>query len=395
MKIVYCTPSLYLAGGVERVLTTKVNYLADVVGHDVTVVLTDGAGEEPFYWLSPRVHVIQLDIGFEHMWNRPLWQRAWIYAKGMRIYRRALRRTLMQLQADIVVTTLRREINFICSIPDGSRKIGELHVTRRHYRNFEANENNILKQWLSNLWSRQLIVKLKQLDALIVLTPQEATQWPEIDNIRCIPNPLPFSIATDEERSSRVNNDTDAGSVVCVGRFSYQKGIDLLLSAWVKVVRQHPQWRLDIFGSGDREPYRRQALQEGLIERDSSYESSVLRLMPAAEDIRAEYLSHDIYALSSRFEGFGMVIIEAGACGLPVVAFDCPTGPRELIDDGQTGLIVADGDVDALASALNTLITQKALRERMSIAARKAVRRFDVQHVMQQWQDLFDELKAG
>ncbi len=391
LKIAYCTPSLYLAGGVERVLTTKVNYLADVLGHDVTVVLTDGAGKEPFYPLSPRVKVVQLDIGFERMWNRPLWHRAWIYIWGMRQFRRALRQCLLQMKADIVVSTMRREINFLNSIPDGSRKIGELHVTRSHYRNFEANENNRLKQWLSKIWTRQLVAKVKRLDALVVLTPHELTQWPELTNVHCIPNPLPFRLATDAELSQR-SSHSDGGAVMCVGRYSYQKGIDLLIEAWSRIAPKHAGWRLDIYGSGDREPYRSQAVSLGLLPDDGSYDGTSLRLQPAAADIRSQYLCHDIYALSSRFEGFGMVIIEAQACALPVVAMDCPTGPRELVADGENGLLVPDGDVDSFAGALDRLITDDALRRQMSSAAHSAVSRFDVKNVMQQWQQLFDAI---
>lgn len=391
MKIVYCTPSLYLAGGVERVLTTKVNYLAERLGHDVTIVLTDGADKEPFYALSPLVKVIQLNIGFERMWNRSIVNRAWIYARGMTRYRRELRRVLMELRADVVVTTMRREINFICDIPDGSRKVGELHVTRSHYRNFEANEANVVKQWIANRWARQLVGKVKKLDAMIVLTPHEVTQWPELDNVKCIPNPLPFALASDEEMTQHEKQDDDSGRVICVGRYSYQKGIDLLIDTWSKVVEHHPGWQLSIYGSGDREPYRQQAELLGLLPA-GSYTSSSLQLMPAASNIRQEYLNSDVYVLSSRFEGFGMVIIEAQACGLPVVAFDCPTGPRELVRDREDGLLVEYGNVDALAESLNYMITEKALRRQMGCAARKAVEMFDVRNVMQEWEILFAKL---
>ena len=240
MKIVYSTPALYLPGGVERVLTTKVNYLADVLGHDVTVVLTDGAGREPYYALSPRIRVVQLDIGFERMWNRPLWQRAAIYAIGMLRYRRRLRRVLMELRADIVVTTMRREVNFIADIPDGSRKVGELHVTRSHYRNFEANESSPLRRIVERLWTRQLVERVRKLDALVVLTEGERAAWPEVDNVVCIPNPLPFP-----PFSLSDCQPTD-GKAIAVGRYCYQKGFDLLLRAWADVHRRHPDWHLDL-----------------------------------------------------------------------------------------------------------------------------------------------------
>lgn len=388
MKIVYCTPSLYLAGGVERVLTTKVNYLAETLGHDVTVVLTDGAGRSPYYPLSQRVNVVQLDLGFERMWNQPLWRRVWIYLKGMRKYRKRLRSVLCEIRADIVVTTLRREINFLCDIKDGSRKVGELHVTRSHYRNFEDNESNVFKRVIERIWSWQLVRKLKRLDALVVLTPNEIAYWPELDNVHCIPNPLPWNISCE-----RRMYDKGQGSVCTVGRYSYQKGIDLLLEAWTEVHRLHPNWRLDVYGSGERAPYEQQARELGLLTGDEAVDGgAALRLYGADNDIRSRYEEHDFYVLPSRFEGFGMVIIEAESCGLPVVAFDCPTGPRELIADGQTGLLVANGDVKALAEAICHLIEHPEERKKMGQAASEAARPFVLESVMDKWLALFEKL---
>ena len=381
MKIAYCTPSLYLAGGVERVLTTKVNYLADVAGHDVTVVLTDGAGRQPYYPLSPRVSVVNLDIGFERMWNQPLWRRAAIYVRGMWRYRRALRRTLLSLRADIVVTTMRREVNFICDINDGSCKVGELHVTRSHYRNFESNESGPMRRFIQRIWSQQLLRKVRKLDAMVVLTPDEMRAWPELTNVAYIPNPLPFAPATLSELTRR----TPSLSAIAVGRYSYQKGFDLLLQAWAEVHRRYPQWHLDIYGDGDREPYQRQAEALGL-------DAQALTLHPSDADIRSRYCEHDFYILSSRFEGFGMVIIEAMACGLPVVAFDCPTGPRELIADGVTGRLVPSDDIAALADAVAHAICDEAWRRQAATAAIEASRRFTVDNIMGEWLALFGQL---
>ena len=136
LKIVYCTPALYLAGGVERVLTLKANYFAEHFGYDITIILTDGKGKPFAYPLSDKIKVIHLDINFEELWTCSFLKKIFVYLKKQRIYKRRLTEELMRIRPDITVSMLRREINFINEIKDGSKKVGELHVNRANYRNF-------------------------------------------------------------------------------------------------------------------------------------------------------------------------------------------------------------------------------------------------------------------
>lgn len=122
LRIAYCTPSLYISGGVERVLTTKANYLAEIEKHDIYIILTDGKDKAPYYPLSPKVQVIQLNINFEEIWNLPFWKKIVVYPKKQHIYKRKLKETLFTIKPDITISLLRREINFITSIKDGSKK---------------------------------------------------------------------------------------------------------------------------------------------------------------------------------------------------------------------------------------------------------------------------------
>ena len=144
-KIVYCTPALYMAGGVERVLTLKANYFADHYGYDITIILTDGKDKPLFYPLSGKVRVVNLNIGFEELWTCSFFKKVFVYLKKQRIYKKRLKQELMHIRPDITVSMLRREINFLTSIKDGSKKIGELHINRAHYRNFEGKDANLLK----------------------------------------------------------------------------------------------------------------------------------------------------------------------------------------------------------------------------------------------------------
>ena len=157
LKLVYLTPALYMAGGVERVLTLKANYFAEHFGYDVTIVLTEGKGKPLFYPLSDKIKIINLDINFEELWTCSFVKKIIVYLKKQRQYKQKLSAILMDIRADITISLLRREINFINDIPDGSRKIGELHVNRANYRNFEANESNLVKNLFAKFWMQSLV----------------------------------------------------------------------------------------------------------------------------------------------------------------------------------------------------------------------------------------------
>lgn len=232
IKIVYCLPSLYIPGGMERVLTIKANYFAEKLGYDIYIILTDGKGLEPFYALSPKVHLIHLDINFNELWNKPLYKKLFIYACKQRLYKKRLTKCLFEIRPDITVSMLRREINFINSIHDGSVKIGEIHVNKSNFRDLaEAKNTGFIKSRLSRLWMKQLDRKVKQLSKFIILTEEDRKNFSSyLDNTTVIYNPLPFY----PEQTS----DCTAKEVIAVGRYAYQKGFDLLIETWRIVDRK-------------------------------------------------------------------------------------------------------------------------------------------------------------
>ena len=377
LKLVYITPALYMAGGVERVLTLKANYLAEHFGYDITLILTEGKDKPLFYLLSDKIRVINLDINFEDLWNCSFVKKIFVYLKKQRQYKKLLAEELMRIHPDITISLLRREINFINEIHDGSKKIGELHVNRANYRNFKTEEANWLKNLFARFWSRDLVNHLKKLDKLVVLTEKDREAWVELDNVVSIPNPLSFV-------PSSVSRMTEK-RVICVARYSHEKGIDLLLKAWKEVESQIDDWRLDVFGEGERSPY------EQLID-NLGIDRAHCALNGRTTDVEKEYCNSSVFVLSSRFEGFGMVIVEAMACGLPVVAFDCPWGPQAIISDGEDGLLVENGNPSALAQNLIALIKDDGKRKVMSEAALRNVQRFQIEHIAQQWKKLFVEI---
>ena len=377
LKIVYCTPALYMAGGVERVLTLKANYFADHYGYDITIVLTEGKKKPLFYPLSDKIKVVNLDIDFEELWTCSFLKKVIVYLQKQRIFRKRLTAELMRLRPDITISLLRREINFLSSIKDGSKKIGELHVNRANYRNFEAGEANAIKNLFAKLWMRNLVSHLKRLDRFVVLTEEDKASWTELNNVIVIPDPLAFTV---DEVSPLANK-----RVMAVGRYVYQKGFDLLLQAWAKIENQHPDWELVVYGMGDRDSYD-QIIDDLHIDRNRCH------LYGSTPDIKKEYLNSSLFVFSSRFEGFGMVLIEAMACGLPVVSFDCPCGPKDIVRHEEDGLLVPSGDIDSLAGAMHKLMSDDGLRKDMASKAIINVRRYQLDEIAQRWKTLFNSL---
>ena len=377
LKIVYVTPALYMAGGVERVLTLKANYFAEHFGYDITIILTEGKDKPLFYPLSDKIKVINLNIGFEELWTCSFAKKVFVYLKKQRQFKKTLTNELMRLRPDITISLLRREINFINDIKDGSRKIGELHINRANYRNFETNDSNIIKTIFAKFWSDNLLSHLKKLDTLVVLTEKDRDAWTELNNVVAIPDPLSFIPTSVSPLTEK--------RVVAIARYSHEKGIDLLLKAWAIAENKIDDWRLDVYGDGDRTAYE-QLIDELSIDRVRC------QLHGRTNNVEQEYVNSSLFVLSSRFEGFGMVITEAMVCGLPVVSFDCPWGPRSIITNHVDGLLVENGDVAALAEGLSFLMNDNSLRQSMHNAGLRNVQRFNINQIAEQWKSLFESL---
>jgi glycosyltransferase involved in cell wall biosynthesis len=223
----------------------------------------------------------------------------------------------------------------------------------------------------------------RRFDAVVVLTEEDERDYRSLlgDGARTrvvrIPNALP-------ELSGGVAS-LDAPVVVAAGRLTGQKGFDLLVQAFALVLREEPSWKLRIYGDGSARPELARLISELGV-------GSSVSLMGTTTDMGAAMASASVFALSSRFEGFGMVIVEAMSKGLPVVSFNCPRGPAEIISDGVDGMLVPNGDVQAFAAALLDVIRSRSLRERMGAAGLEKARSFSVDRIGSRWDELLDAL---
>lgn len=377
IRIAYITPQLYMADGAVRVLTMKANYFADHFGYSITIIITEGKDKPLFYPLSDKVNVINLDIGFEELWACSFTKKIFVYIKKQYLFKKLLKQELMRIRPDITISLLRREINFLTSIKDGSKKIGELHVNRSNYRNFEQGDTNVLKELFAKYWMHSLVTHLKHLDKFIVLTQEDRLNWNELNNVMVIPNPLPFI--------PKIISSLSEKRVIFVGRYVYQKGVDLLLKSWSIVEKACPDWTLTIIGEGNHSEYE-------VLADELNIDKRRCKLLGRTEHIQNEYMNSSFLVMSSRFEGFGMVLVEAMACGLPVISYDCPCGPKDIISDRIDGLLVENGNVEKMAEAIIWMINHPEQQKLMSKNAYNNVQRFNIDKIANQWKELFEEL---
>lgn len=376
-KIVYCTPALYSAGGMERVVTAKANYFAEQFGYEVTIIVTEGNGDHSFFHLSKKVEVINFGLAFEDLWNKPFYKKLVLYLKKQRRYKKLLTRELLRIRPDITISTLRREINFINDIQDGSRKIGELHLSRSSYRGIEDGDSSLFKRLFSNWWKKDVVAQLRKLDKFVVLTDNAVREWPELDNVKMIPDPLPIE--------GLCQNNSDIKRIISVGRYSNEKGYDLLLKIWSIVEKECMDWQLDVYGMGDPTPYVKMMDDLSIDQRRCHLRSSLV-------DVESEYLKSSIYVHPSRSEGFGLVIVEAMSCSLPVVSFDCENGPRSIITDGEDGFLVPSFNIRYFADRIMLLIKDENLRMQMGEKGRLKSQQYSIEKIALQWKELFDNL---
>ena len=376
-KIVFCTPALYSAGGTERVVSVKANYFVEVLEYDVTIIVTEGKDGNSFFPLSDKIKIFNLGLDFEELWKASFLKKVFLYLKKQRKYRKLLRSELLRIRPNITITTLRREINFINSIDDGSIKIGELHLSRTNYRGLEERKANLFNVFFIKWWKDRVVSNLMKLDKVVVLTEDAVLEWPELTNIRMIPDPLPFAV---KEYSS-----LESKRVITIGRYSYEKGYDLLLKIWSIVEKKFKDWQLDIYAMGDPTPYVKMMDSLSIDKKRCHLNSNVF-------DVEDVYLNSSILVQPSRTEGFGLVLVEAMAFGLPVISFDCENGPRSIISDGKDGILIPPFEIEIFANKLMQLMGNLDIRKRFGENGLRKSQQYSIDSVGNKWKQLFEEL---
>ena len=362
MRIAFVIPNLG-PGGAERVASLLCN---DWVGqgHEVVLLTFEEEGAEPFFPLDPRITLrplaaAELSRGLAEMFSKNF----------ARISR--LRASLRELRPDAVVAFM-TEANVVAL--SAARGLGMPVVIS------ERNQPDRPGLGLVHKIARRLTYPLA---SAIVVQTEGIADWAEARfrvPVHVIPNPVP--------RTSGGGGGQAAGTptLVSLGRLTNQKGLDLLIESFAALAGKHPNWRVVIYGEGpERAPLTRLVAKRGLAERIS--------LQGVTKDVPGALRQASLFVLPSRYEGYPNALVEALACGLPIVATDCPGATAEILKDGLHGMLVPAGDVSALTRALDTMMSSPDLRAAYAKRAAGAVTALDVRAIGQRWLDLLASLR--
>lgn len=367
MKIAYVVDCMYNSGGTERVLSICANALSEY--YDITIVTAFQQNRPDFFSLCPKV--MRYDLGI----NEDL---SGIQKK--KVYEQRLSGYLQKERFDIALSLGGMDLDFLHSINDGSKKIIWLHYAIDIAKtSWIGPRPSLIKKIKAQLITWKRIYFARKYEQIVLISKADLNKWVRYtDKASFIYNPLTIN-------SSSVSNLL-AKRVIAVGRLDYQKGFDYLIDAWSLVAEKHKDWHLNIFGEGDlRKVLHNQIEGLGL--------QNCITLCGRTSDIEKEYAKHSIFVLSSRGEGFGLVLVEAASCGLPLVSFDCPSGPSEIIEDGKNGFLVEKvGDVQTMADRICRLIENESLRRQMGENAKSMVNKFSVDEIKEQWILLLNRL---
>lgn len=379
MKIVYCLNSIRYLGGIQRVTIVKANALADRPENEVYIIVTDNEKGLFVESLSPKVYLIDLAVNY----YSDDWKSKWNVLKGIFIKRREHKKRLTQelrtIKPDIVVSVGQSEKNFLAGIRGDWATVRELHFTK-NYRRLAAHSafdkvlavcGDIYDYWF----------KINAYDQIVVLTKEDKeTNWRRSDRVVAIPNPVSFT--TNE--TAKLNSKT----IVSVGRLQSQKNYASLIRAFKHVADSHPDWTLEIYGDGDEKNLLQNEIASlGLADN--------VLLKGYTADVSRKMLDASLYVCSSKFEGLPLVLVEAMSCGLPIVSYACPCGPKDIITEGKDGFLVPVNDEQALADRMCYLIENEDRRKEMGKAAKMTSRKYEVENIVQLWMDLFNSLKTS
>lgn len=369
MRIAYCIDNLAGNGGMERMITSKANYLSQQFGYEVSIISASQNGRKSYFPLCDDVRLIDLGVVIDGS------------RQCFKLWRKRLEEHLYSHPYDIALSTGGHELGFLYKIKDPSIKIAEYHFS------YDTNA-----YWAQNIYSRRygkllawIIGKYKTIRTIrqashyrkfIVLSKTDCAKWSKhINNCTFIYDFINVN-------PSSVEYDPSIKRVITAGRHDTQKGYDYMMEAWAIVKQSHPDWHLYIYGGGDSTE------TAGYIRQHSL--EDIVHIMGFTENMEKAYSDAAFFILSSRAEGFGLVLAEAQACGLPVVTFDTPIGPSEIVNDGVDGIIIKNvGDINGLANAIIRMIEMSNMRGEMSSAAITNATRFQQYEIMEIWNQLF------
>ena len=369
MRIIFVLRSVVLSGGIERVFVDKANWLASH-GHDI-LFLTYEQGLHKFSFpLNEAVCHEDLECRFFTVYQKSVFTRPFWKMLMKSRFRKRLRAKIERFHPDIMAFPGSEFQSIAISMNSYVPVVYESHTSFMDTMEEHAS-------WPRRIWQRMRHRCVKKCDLFISLTKGDASCWRKYVNRVCVlPNPLTSYILHPVVR--------DSTRIICVGRLTQTKRFDRVIDAFSMIADRYPEWVVDIFGEGDlHEQLQKQIAERHLIGR--------INIKSPTQYIYAEYQNSSFFVLGSDYESFGLVLVEAMACGIPVVSVNCPFGPAEIIDDGVTGLLSGNTSKD-LSEKMEWMITHEAERREMGRQAHQAAARYQQDVVMKEWESIYSSV---
>ncbi len=380
-KIMYLLDAFAKPGGVERVIGDKMNYLVNN-GFQITLVTYQQGNHPVSFPLNPSIKHLDTNtpLHIVYKYNRiyRLFKR-WQIRKE---YRKKLQLIINEEQPDaIIITTYGiTTCGIVSEIGTTAKLIAEAHVPKSMTIEGNIRSKNPIRKFIDKKYNEYQCRKIRKFDLLVLLTNSSIQDWDKIaKRIIVIPNPVTYY---PEDLQSK---ELSTKSIISVGRLHPQKGYDRLIKAFAIIADQCPQWNVKIYGNGDDKLF--------LTDLINSYNlQNRIILNDATPLIYEKYVESDFFVMSSRFEGMPLVLLEAMACGIPCVSFACKYGPEDIIENGNNGFIVEDGNIQQLADKILWMCNHDMERQKMGNNARKCAEKYKKETIMPKWVQLFNNI---
>lgn len=369
MKILINTDQIYLHGGIEKVMTTKVNYWVNRPNVEVLIVTTEQQGNPSCYRLDSKIKLLDLNINYDR--SKSYFSTENI-KKAFRHYQKQ-KQLFTKIQPDIIISP---NFNFdhywLPFIKQKAKLIKERHSSR-YLEQARRNNSSVLQKlkfklddWIDKKYNR------------IIVLNEDEKKYVQSGNAVVIPNPV--------ELTGR-RADLSKKHVIAAGRISPVKGFGDLIKAWAVIQAEFPEWQLHFYGQDylDTQSKLRLQIDKLILNQSVFFKGNV-------DNLPKTMTNYSIYAMTSETECFPMVLLEALSVGLPVVSYDSPNGPRNIITNKQDGFLVPYKNITIFAQKLKELMNDENLRHKMGHQGTENVRRFSLDKVMQEWKEMFDSL---
>lgn len=378
MKIAYIISTLATQGGTAKMVIEKANMFVTDLGYDVTIITMVQHQNDPnTYPLSDGIKQVFLEIPYYSIYKYKYPKRLWAKWSIIRFRKKEVTKAVLKIDPDILICASQINADLVCSIKCRAKKVVECHEAKVFtHSNFGMNQSLLGRIINSISRSRYFHTIERNADLVCPLTEGDKELWKKAKLVEVIPN---FSTMHISKTSDCVSK-----RVIAVGRLEWEKGYSRLLRIWKIVSSRHPDWKLDIYGEGSLQGALETIIRNNTIKN--------LEIHPFTHNISQEFANSSICVVTSFFEGFSLVLLEAMKHGVPCIAFDCPFGPGSIIQDSLNGFLVHDGDTRLFAERLCLMIEDTKMRKEFSKEAIIRGNYFNKEAVLETWKTLLESI---